>query len=259
MVAVNYAALYNLVKGNFDDNLLTNVKTLVNDAQNTILSRRGWSWKMHTSPAIALVAGQQAYQLTGSSPVLTDFGGMIDVSIELTAAAGRHKLIEASQQVFDDLSAHSRLNGVPSIWTLAGGTAPSSSASVLSGGNIQLLLWPIPIATAGNGVNVYCRYWRSTTSVQMSADSDVPIVPVEHHMVIADLATARGFRIFLNDTQRAMQMEQLAEARIQQMIAEDELVTPSRDNRRIEFASYAPQQQNGHIAPPVAPLPVPSV
>lgn len=255
---MNYAALYGIVKGNFDDNLLPNVKTLVNDAQNTILSRRGWSWKTHTSPAVALVASQQAYQLTGTSPVVTDFGGMIDVHLELTASGSRHKLIEASQQVFDDLSVHSRVNGVPSVWSVAGGSAPSSSATVLSGGNVQLLVWPIPIATAGNGVNVYCRYWRSTASVQMTADSDLPIVPVEHHMVIADLAIARGFRIFLGDTQRSTQMMQDVEARIQQMIAEDELVTPSRDNRRLEFAASTPIQQNGRIAPPTAPLPVPS-
>jgi hypothetical protein len=254
---VNYAALYNLVKGSFDDNLLSNVKTLVNDAQNTIISRRGWSWRIGTSSAVALVAGTQAYNLTGTSPVVTDFGGMIDVQLEITASGSRHKLIAATQQVFDDLAAHNRVNGVPSVWTVSGGSVPSSAATVLSGGNQQLLLWPIPIATAGNGVNVFLRYWRSTASVQMTADSDVPIVPVEHHMVIADLATARGFRIFLGDTQRSAQMMQDVEQRIQQMITEDELVHPPRDNRRLEYAAQPTLQANGHISSPTIPLPVP--
>lgn len=254
---MNYAALYNLVRGNFDDNLLANVKTLVNDAQNTIISRRGWSWRIGTSSAVALVASQQAYNLTGTSPVVTDFGGMIDVLLEMTSGGPRHKLDSATQQVFDSLSAHSRVPGTPSIWAVSGGSVPSTPATVLSGGNQQLLLYPIPVATAGNGVNVFLRYWRSTASVQMTADTDVPIVPVEHHMVIADLAIARGFRIFLGDTQRSAQMMQDVEQRVQQMILEDELVLPPRDNRRLEYAAQPTLQANGHISSPTLPLPAP--
>jgi hypothetical protein len=252
---VDYAAIYNMTKGNFDDNMLPNVKVWVNWAQHEILSVRGWSWRLATTNAVALVASQQAYQLTGTSPVAQDFGGLVDVQLELTASGSRKSLVAADMQVFDDLSAHSRVAGTPSVYTVTGGAPTTTSATTQSGGNQQLLVWPIPVATAGNGVNLFLRYWRNLDSVEMSADSDKPIIPVRHHAIIVEYAVAYGYSM-LGLTQQAQGFLQLANQRLERMIMEDEQVYPPRDNKRLEYARPPTLQEQGHVTNPRLTLPV---
>jgi hypothetical protein len=221
------------------------------------VSHRPWSWRVVTSNAVALTASQQAYQLTGTSPITPDFGGLIDVQLEITASGARKTLTGADQQVFDDLAAHSRVNGVPSVYTVSGGAPQTTSAAVLSGGNQQLLLWPIPTAAAGQGVNVFLRYWRSLASVELSADSDKPIIPVAHHAIIVEYAVAYGYTI-LGLTQQAQGFLALANQRLERMVMEDELVTPPRDNKRLEYARHPTLQEQGHSTTPRLSLPVPN-
>lgn len=253
---MNYAAIYNMVGGNFDANQLPNVKVWCNWAQHEIVSVRGWSWRLATTNAVSLVASQQAYQLTGTSPVATDFGGLVDVQLELTASGARKTLVACDAQVFDDLSAHSRVAGTPSVYTVTGGVPQTTSATIQSAGNQQLLVWPIPVATAGNGVNLFLRYWRSLGSTEMTADSDVPIIPIPHHAIIVEYATAYGYAM-LGLAQQAQGFLQLANQRLERMVMEDEQVYPPRDNKRLEYASPPSLQEQGHVSTPRLALPVP--
>jgi hypothetical protein len=161
---VDYAAIYGMVKGNFDDNMLPNVKIWCNWAQHEILSVRGWSWRLATTNAVALVASQQAYQLTGTSPVAHRLRWPRRRPTRTHGEWFEEVVCRGGQQIFDDLSAHSRVNGTPSVYTVTGGAPTTTSATTQSGGNQQLLVWPIPVATAGNGVNLFLRYWRNLDS-----------------------------------------------------------------------------------------------
>jgi hypothetical protein len=254
---VDYAAIYNMAGGNFDANMLPNVKVWVNWAQHEIVSHRaGRGASSRRTPSLVPLRSRRT-NLTGTSPVTPDFGGLIDVQLEITASGARKTLTGADQQVFDDLAAHSRVNGVPSVYTVSGGAPQTTSAAVLSGGNQQLLLWPIPTAAAGQGVNVFLRYWRSLASVELSADSDKPIIPVAHHAIIVEYAVAYGYTI-LGLTQQAQGFLALANQRLERMVMEDELVTPPRDNKRLEYARHPTLQEQGHSTTPRLSLPVPN-
>lgn len=246
-----------MIAFHFDDNFATSWKAiLANQAQHEVVAFRDWSWKVNTSSAVALVAGQQAYQLTGTSPVVTDFGGMIDVSLELTSGGARRTIRPMDQQVFDDVTSHNRVNGSPMLWTVTGGTAQTTSATVLPGGNQQLLLSPIPIATAGNGVNVFLKYWRNLASVEMSSGTDKPIIPVAHHQIIVDFAVAKGFRM-LGLTQQAEGFLKDANDRLDKMVSEDSLNQPPRGTDRLVPAAPPSLQAQGNISPQRLTLPTP--
>jgi hypothetical protein len=71
-----------------------------------------------------------------------------------------------------------------------GGTAAANAAAIVSGGQQQLTLNYPPKATAGSGVSLTCRYWRSAGSAEMAADTDVPIFPIQYHNLIVSKALA---------------------------------------------------------------------
>ena len=60
----------------------------------------------------------------------------------------------------------------------------------MSGGQQQIIVAPPPSAVAGSGVNLLVRYWRSLSSIAMSADSDVPLMPADQHQMIVTRACA---------------------------------------------------------------------
>lgn len=220
------------------------VKIWVNAAYDEILARDDWSFLEVSSAAVALVASQQAYELIGASPVVPDFGGIIDVRLEVTSGGVKVPMENMEVRDFDRWSDRAPGNLVPVMYTIVGGAPPSAgSANILSGAKQDLLVWPRPLATAGNGVNLFLRYFRSTSSVQMAADSDVPIIPVQHHYAIVELAKS----IALADddqVQQSQQFRQMAEARIAAMQIEDSRM---RTGDRFVW-SMMPQQISRAIA-----------
>jgi hypothetical protein len=164
-------------------------KFFVNLAYQDICRRRRWSW-LAASSTVALVAGTRTYKLLGTTPVVTDFDSPISVTLELTASGSRRKLPRMDMQAFEDLFGHVSTNAEPVAWTIQGDLAATTSATVLQGGQQSLVLSPPPVATAGHGVNIIIRYWRSPATVTMTADTDLPLVPVQDERMIITRACA---------------------------------------------------------------------
>lgn len=181
---MQFSVIYASV-GNLTSSLATNFdKQITNEAYQDILQRRRWSFLASTT-SVALVASQRTYKVLGTSPVVTDFDAPISVTLEVTASGARVKLPRVDPQLFEDLTGHSFVNGVPMMWTVQGDTAATTPAAVVQGGQQSIVVAPPPTASAGQGVNLLIRYWRNAASIEMSADTDIPILPTAyHHMII---------------------------------------------------------------------------
>lgn len=164
-------------------------KQFVNWAYHDILSRRRWSF-LETTGSITLVAGTRGYVTQGTTPSLVDCDGVFDVSMLLTAAQSSVRLAYCTPQMHSRIFSHVFTNSQPSTWTTLGGTAAATSGTVVSGGQQQLTLNYPPAAIAGSGVSLTCKFWRSAASIEMSADADVPIIPVQYHNMIITRAVA---------------------------------------------------------------------
>jgi hypothetical protein len=183
-------------------------KFFVNLAYQDICQRRRWSW-LAASTTVALVAGTRTYKLLGTTPVVTDFDSPISVTLELTASGARRKLPRMDMQAFDDLLGHVSTNAEPIAWTIQGDLAATTSAAVLQGGQQSLVVGPPPIATAGHGVNIIIRYWRSPATVTMTADTDLPLVPVQYERMIITRACSMAMLAYrLDNTQFERDFEQ---------------------------------------------------
>jgi hypothetical protein len=234
---MNYQSLYQETSAYFNSTVEARAKVWVNAAYQEFLTRRKWSFLETTSAAIPLVASQQSYVLLGTSPVVTDFNGMISVELELTASGARVPLREMDPQTYVTCTAHSRVNGAPAFWSIVGGTAQASASAVLSGGTQALSLWPIPINTAGNGVNIFCRYDRSAAGIEMSATTDVPILPAQYHYALIDGAIAIGYKTFNQDSQ-AEAARRTFMLRMEEAAREDESMR-MRDLQRVQLVQQA--------------------
>jgi hypothetical protein len=189
VITIQFSTIYSQVGNLTSSQAVSNDKQFTNEAYADIASRRRWSWLQSTS-TIALVAGQTGYTILGTTPQATDFGSPISVTLQLTSAAAGIELGRMDTQTFERFTAHSFTNSQPLFWTIQGGTAASTSATVVSGGQQQIVVKPPPAATAGSGVNLIVRYWRSLSSISMSADSDVPLMPADQHQMIITRACA---------------------------------------------------------------------
>lgn len=224
-----------------DTNSVPRCKLWSNAAYHDILSRRTWSF-LETTMSVTCVTSQLEYALTGTSPLVTDFGGNISVSVNLGTASPSStqwkKLRFLDQQTFDDWLAHSiATSGIPAFYTMYGASAPTSSAaSVKSGGEQRLALWPVPNAA----LTAKVRYPRAADSVELSADTDVPILAVRHHYTLVLKAAALG--LYAEDqAAQAQAYDQEAERRIQAMISEDERMRMSDNQRGVDAARVRTQ------------------
>lgn len=168
---------------------VTRDKLFVNEAYHDVLARRRWSF-LETTGSVSLVAGTRGYVTQGTSPALVDCDGVFDVAMVLTAAQASVRLAYASPQLFSRLFSHVFTNSQPSLWTTLGGTAAATSGTVVAGGQQQLTLNYPPTAIAGSGVTLSCKYWRSAASIELTADGDIPIFPVQYHNIILTRACA---------------------------------------------------------------------
>src|SRR4051812_37690819 len=81
------------------------LKLWLNQAQHWLLSKRRWSF-LESATTVASVSGQADYVLLGTSPVVTDFGQLIDVQHnQANAGTTFLKLRFLPQQEFDDMLA----------------------------------------------------------------------------------------------------------------------------------------------------------
>lgn len=231
-------------------------KAFTNEAYHTLNTERRWSWLVSTT-SVALVAGQRTYVMLGTSPTVTDFDSPISVTLELTSGGARKKLPRVDAQFFEDLTGHMSTNAEPFVWTIQGGTAATTSAAVVQGGQQSLIVNP-PVASAGHGVNLIIRYWRSAASVEMSADSDIPLLPAQFHHMIIDLACAKAMYRYNMPQDAAGFMQSYQAELAKAMDADQAMWTGDNDTLilmpPVQVASNAPLTSAGY-SPQTRPLP----
>lgn len=250
---MNFQQCYQELANLFDTNAVERVKLWVNHAQHDIMSRRGWSWAEARPSPIALVAAQEAYSVGGAGTnVVTDFGGIIDVTLELSSGGVRIPLIGCSAATFDTYSGPSRVNGTPRFYTVAGGAPDTPASAVRAGGRQELLLWPVPTATAGQGTHILTRYYRSVASVEMTANTDFPILPAEDHYALILGGIVFGYAANgEQSTADAQAARADYEARITAMIEKDQRIKPIRDRLWSDLvAAPAPPAQDPAVVNP---------
>jgi hypothetical protein len=161
----------------------------INQAQFWFNSKRRWSY-LETAVTFATVSGQADYVVVGTSPVVTDFGQLIDISHnQANAGTTFLKLRYMPQQDFDDvLGAAGATPGIPIFYTLRGGAPQTTSATILAGGNQRLSVWPVMNYVG----SARMAYFRSVASTQLTADTDVSIVPEEWQSALVWKAASIG-------------------------------------------------------------------
>lgn len=218
-MATQFSTLYGQVNLNFDTTTASsgNTKIWTNFGQHWFLSSRMWSF-LEAVVVVASVNGQADYVLAGTSPIVTDFASMIDVRHNLANAGAQFtKLRYKQQQDFDDEFAVAASNtGIPVYYTIRGGAPQTTSATILSSGNQALSIYPAPAYIGSLKVS----YFRSVASCEMTADTDVSIVPVQYQQAIVHKATAIGLAL-KGQMIPSNVHEQLANEILQKAIAAD--------------------------------------
>jgi hypothetical protein len=236
VAGMTYGDLKAEMANRFDANQSTSHAIWLKWALHDIVSWDEWSWREVTSAVVSLVASTQTYSLVGGTPSVTDFGGLINASLELTSAGVRVPLLETDVVTFDRLSNHSRVNGVPSIVTMTGGTAASTAGTVTAGGTRSFAVWPIPLATSGNGTGIIFRYLRTSESVEPSGDSNILLPPIRLQRAIVFRAMEYGHAAN-NQFDAAQDYNQRATQTLEAMRAEDLPYRTARDSNVVSLGS----------------------
>lgn len=165
------------------------IKLWLNQAQHWFMSKRRWSF-LESAVTVASASGQADYVLIGTAPVVTDFGQLIDVSHNQAAAGTTYlKLNFLDQQTFDEmLGAAGPTAGIPIFYTIRGSTPQTTSATILAGGNQRLSLWPVPNYIG----SLKIAYFRGVGATQMTADTDIAIVPEQWQPALIWRAAGMG-------------------------------------------------------------------
>lgn len=233
-----FSTIYGEVAANFPTANVNRCKQAVNSAYHEFMSAREWSFRESSMAAIPLVAGTATFTLLGTTPVVTDFDGMIDVVIERTTGGDRDALIELLQGDFDRVFGKCTTNGDPVAYCIRGGAPNSTSATIVQGGQQQLAISPPPIATAGHGQNLILRYFRSVGSMELSGDNDVPLIPTQYQEALilggnAYMAASVGANL-----QKAQNWRTLFKERVQEASAAD-MGQRGKDRQLMVFAPGA--------------------
>lgn len=154
----------------------TRIGLWANQAQNWFLSKRRWSI-LEAAVTFASVSGQADYVFAGTSPVVTDFGQLIDLQHnQANGGTTFVKLQYLDQQTFHRVTgAAGPTVGIPIFYTLQGGAPQTTSGAILGGGNQRATVWPIQ----GYIGSFKASYFRSLASCAMTATSDISIIPEE--------------------------------------------------------------------------------
>lgn len=213
---MNFRNLIDEVSSDFSTTIEPRAKVWINASYHEFLSYHRWSFLETTSSAVPLSTGVQTYDLLGGTPVVSDYAGMISVELEMSSGGARNPLREMDPQTMMLTTSHSRVNGTPTFWCTVGGPAAANAAAIVAGGRQQLYLWPIPTAAASQGVNVFIRYDRGVMGIELSADTDIPIIGAQYHMALVYGAKSIGFDAMNQTdqgaTQRGLFMQRLLAA-----------------------------------------------
>lgn len=189
MSAYTFQGLYTEAGNSFDSQSTARVKDWIVDAVSDILAMRRWSFT-ETVATVASVSGQQDYVLAGASAIIPDFDGIISVKHNTANASTFFQKLEyMEQQRFDELFGVSGTAvGVPAIYTIRGTTAAANAAAVVAGGTQVLSVTPVQ-----NFIGSFkIAYFRNFGSMPMSADTDIPVLPLQFRRPIVNLAVAIG-------------------------------------------------------------------
>lgn len=225
------------VAANFPTANQARCQLAVNGAYQEFMAARQWSFRESSVSTIALVAGTATYTLLGTSAVVTDFDGLIDVVLEDSSGGDKKPLTEMQQADFDRVFGHVTTNAEPAVYCVRGGTPAASAAAMTQGGQQQLALSPPPLATATHGEKLTIRYFRSVGTMEMSATTDVPLLPAQYHYALiaggnAYMAEAIG------NMQRAAMYRAIFEKRIGEASISDQGMR-IRDKQLLQFAAPA--------------------
>lgn len=206
-------------------------------AYHEFMHFRQWSFREITIASIALSVGVAKYTLLGTTPVLTDFDGLIDVGLEMNTGGEVRPLPEMPQSDFDRVFGHSKTNSEPVVYCVRGGAPAANAAAMLQGGQQQLQLAPPPINTADHGQALQISYFRSVASAEPSANTDIPLIPAQFHYALivggkAYLAESIG------NMQRAAMFRQMFQQRMTEAAASDSGLR-LRDRQLLTFQSGA--------------------
>ena len=194
---MQYQTMYGEVATQFPTANQSRCKMAVNWAYHEFLSFKEWSFRESTVASIALTAGVKTYTLIGTTPVVADFDGLISVGLEMNTGQSIDPMFEMLQPDFDRFCGRMVTNGEPTFYCVRGGAPAATSAAITQGGQQQLQIAPPPLATADHGQALKIAYFRSVGTMELTADTDVPLMPAQYHPIIilgalAYMAEAQG-------------------------------------------------------------------
>jgi hypothetical protein len=124
----------------------------------------------------------------------------------------------------------------PAFYTVGGGAPEASAAAGVAGGVQRLSVWPAPVSASAGALQV--RMSRGVGTMELSADTDVPILPTRHHYALVEGAISLGLESE-DDAVGAARWQDRFERRIQAMIAEDEGMRHADPDELVERQAVA--------------------
>lgn len=189
-------------------------------AYHEFMHARQWSFREITVASIALSAGVAKYTLLGTTPIVPDFDGLISVGLEMNTGQEVHGLVELLQADFDDWFGHVKTSGEPAVYCLRGGAAAANAAAMVQGGQQQLQLAPPPINTADHGQALQVSYFRSIATMEPTANTDIPLIPAQHHYALIVGAHAY-MHMMIGNPQKAAGFRKMFQERIAEAASSD--------------------------------------
>lgn len=217
---MQWSSIYGEIAANFPTANKGRAQLAGNAAYQEFMSARQWSFREITLASLPLSAGTAKYVLAGTSPILTDFDGLIDVGLEMNTGGEVRPLLEAAQSDFDRWFGHQKTNAEPAVYCVRGGAAAASSATMLAGGQQQLQVSPPPVATADHGQALQIAYFRSVASMELSGDADIPLLPAQYHYALV-LGGNSYMAEAIGNMQKAVEWRAMFQQRIQEAISND--------------------------------------
>lgn len=234
---MQYSTIYGEVASNWPTANVARCKLAVIAAYHEWLAARQWSYREVTSAAVALVAGTNKYTLLGTSAVVPDFDGMIDVQMEMSTGGATETLFELAQGDFDRVFNQSKTNSEPVAYCLRGGAPAANAAAMTQGGQQQIQIAPPPLATATHGQTLLLSYFRSVGTMELSADTDTPLLPAQYHYALVTGGNAYMAEA-IGSAQKFAEFRQMFEKRIQEAIQSD-MGLRLRDRQVLQFKTGA--------------------
>lgn len=238
-----FQTIYGQIFNQFDSQSLTNAKLWANQGAHEFYDVRKFAWR-ETRNTFATVSGQQDYVLAGATPIVPDFDGLISVRHNTAnASTFKPKMKEMFQDDFDDwFGICGATPGVPAVVTLRGATGATTSGGVHSNGEQVLSFFPVMNYIGSCDL----AFYRAAGSIEMTADGDVPLAPVQYHRAIIALGIAIGLRAE-DQMIQASTFQQEADEIIARAVAADVALRAAEDSK---MRQGVPPPTNPQQGPP---------